>query len=76
VLAALALSYGPSIEDRKPVFAIPADYVLAPVFSADGLLIAVSIEPKSNTHAQDLQRRIPLSQSAFESILANVPQSP
>jgi hypothetical protein len=72
VLAALTLSYGPSIEDRKSVFAIAADYVLAPVFSADGLFIALAIEPKSNAHAQDLQRRIPLSHSAFESILANI----
>jgi len=72
VLAALTLSYGPSVDNRKPVFAIAPDYVLAPVFSADDLLIEISIEPKFNGNGQDQQRSIQLSRSDFELILANI----
>lgn len=72
VLAALTLSYGPSVDNRKPLFVIAPDYVLAPVFSADDLLIEISIEPKSNSTGQDQQRSIQLSQSDFELILANI----
>ncbi len=69
VIAALTLSYGPSVDNRKPLFAITPDYVLAPVFSADDLLIEISIEPKSNSNGQ---RSIELSRSDFELILANI----
>jgi hypothetical protein len=72
VLAALTRSYGPSVDNRKPFFVIAPDYVLAPVFSADGSLIEISIEPKSNGNAQDHQRSIQLSRSEFELILANI----
>ena len=72
VLAAFTLSYGPSVDKRKPLFAIAPDYVLAPTFSADGLLIEISIGPKSNSPAQGLQRAIQLSRSEFELILANI----
>jgi hypothetical protein len=72
VLAAITLSYGPSADNRKPLFTIAPDYVLTPTFSADGLLIEISIEPKSNRDAQDPQRPIQLSRSEFELILANI----
>jgi hypothetical protein len=72
VLAALTLSYGPSVDDGKPLFVTAPDYFLAPVFSADGLLIEISLEPKSDSHGQDPQRPIQLSRSEFESILANI----
>jgi hypothetical protein len=72
VLAALTLSYGPSVDNRKPLFVIASDYVLAPVFSADDLLIEISIEPKSNSNRQDQQRSIQLSRSDFELIIANI----
>jgi hypothetical protein len=65
-LAALTLSYGPSVDNRRPLFVIAPDYVLAPVFSADDLLIEISIEPKSNSNGQDQQRSIQLSRSDFE----------
>jgi hypothetical protein len=72
VLAALTLTYGQPVEKGKPVFAITTDYVLSPVFSADGLLIEISIEPKSNTHGQNPQRSFQLSRSDFDSILGNI----
>jgi hypothetical protein len=72
VLAALTLSYGPSVDNRKPLFTIAPDYLLTPIFSADGLLIEISIEPKSNSNGQDQQRSIQLSRSEFELILANI----
>src|ERR1700722_9165039 len=72
VLAALTLSYGPSVDNRKPLFTIAPDYLLIPTFSADGLLIEISIQPKSNSNGQDQQRSIQRSRSEFESILANI----
>ena len=45
---------------------------MTPTFSADGLLIEISIEPKSNSNGQDRQRSIQLSRPEFELILANV----
>jgi hypothetical protein len=56
----------------KPVFAITTDYVLSLVFSADGLLIEISIAPRSNSHGQNPQRSFQLSRSEFDSILANI----
>ena len=41
---ALTLSYGASVDSRRPLFTIAPDYVLTPTFSADGLFIGVSIE--------------------------------
>jgi hypothetical protein len=72
VLAALTLSYGASVDSRKALFTIAPNYVLTPTFSADGLLIEISIEPKSNSNGHDLQRSIQLSRPEFELILANV----
>ena len=72
VLAALTLSYGASVDSRRLLFTIAPDYVLTPTFSADGLLIEISIEPKSNSNGQDRQRSIQLSRPEFELILANV----
>jgi hypothetical protein len=72
VLAALTLSYGPPVDNRKPLFVIAPDYALAPFFSADGSLIEISIEPKSYSNRQDPQRSIQLSRSEFELILANI----
>ena len=72
VLAALTLSYGPSVDNRKPLFTIAPDYLLIPTFSADGLLIEISIQPKSNSNGQDQQRSIQRSRYEFESILANI----
>jgi hypothetical protein len=45
---------------------------LIPTFSAEGLLIEISIQPKSNSNGQDQQRSIQLSRSEFELILANI----
>jgi hypothetical protein len=72
VLAALTFSYGASVDSRKPLFKIAPDYVLVPTFSADGLLIEISMEPKSNSNGQDPQRSIQLSRPEFELILANI----
>ena len=72
VLAAFTLAYGQPVEKGKPVFSITTDYVLSPVFSADGLLIEIAIEPKSNNHGQDPQHPWQLSRSEFDSILAKV----
>jgi hypothetical protein len=72
VITALSLSYGRSIDDSKPLFALTAEYVLAPIFSAGGLLIEFSIEPNSSAHSRDPQHSVQLSQPEFESILANV----
>ena len=72
VIAALTLSYGASVDSGKPLFTIAPDYVLTPTFSADGLLIEISIEPKSNSNGQAQQRSIQLSRSEFELILANI----
>jgi hypothetical protein len=58
--------------NQKPVFAITTDYVLAPVFSDDDLLIEISIQPKSDTHGQDAQRPAHLSQSGFRSVLVQI----
>jgi hypothetical protein len=71
-LARLALSYGPSVDNGKPLFVIAPDYVLVPVFSAGGLLIEISIEPKSNSKRQGQQHPVQLSRSEFELILANL----
>lgn len=70
VLAAFTRVYGQSVDEKKPAFAITTDYVLAPVFSADDLLIEISIEPKSDTKGQDPQHPAHLSQSGFQSLLA------
>ena len=72
VLVALALSYGPSVDNRKPLYVIALDYVLAPFFSADGLLIEISIEPKPKGNGQDQQRSFQLSRAEFDLILANI----
>jgi len=72
VLAALTLSYRQAAEKGKLVFELKADYFLSPVFSADGLLIEISIEPKSKNHERDPHRPVQLSKSEFESILTNI----
>ena len=68
VLNALSLSYGQAF-DRDSSFALKADYILRPDFSADGLLIEVSIQPK---HGRDPYSSTHLSKAEFESILANI----
>jgi len=72
VLAALTLSYGPPVDKRKPFFVIAPDYVLTPVFSSTGLLIRISIEPKSNSPGRDPGHPVQLSKSEFEIVLANL----
>lgn len=67
VLHALTLSYGPSLDEQHPRFAIKTNYVLVPSFSGDGLLIEISIEPKSSGHSSHVSQ---LSRSELDSLLA------
>ncbi len=72
VLAALSLSYGAPSPSKKLFFAVTPNYVLTPNFSSDGLLIEISLEPKSNTPEPHPQRDAWLTHAEFESILANI----
>jgi TonB family protein len=72
VLAALTGSYGHPIKKRSVSFAVTEDYVLTPVFSGDGLLIEIAIEPRAKIYGQRDNRSVDLSDSEFQSILANI----
>jgi hypothetical protein len=67
VIHALTLSYGQSVDKERLRFAIEPDYVLVPIFSDDGLLTEILIEPRS---ARDPSRVVQLSKSEFDSMLA------
>jgi hypothetical protein len=69
VLQALALSYGQSLDEKSPQFLLKPDHVLTPTFSDDGLLTAISIEPRSR---RDLTHVSKLTRSEFDSVLATL----
>jgi Gram-negative bacterial TonB protein C-terminal len=71
VLAALTGSYGHPIEGSSS-FAVTEDYILKPVFSGQGLLIEIAIEPRAKIYGQRDNRSVDLSDSEFQSILANI----
>jgi len=68
-LHALSLSYGASIDDKHPRFRIKPNHLLVPTFSADGVLIKVSIEPKITN---DPTRVFGLPRPEFDAVLATL----
>lgn len=68
VLHALGLSYR-HLAGKQPVFELNSDHFLTPIFSTDGILLEISIEPKS---PPGIGNAVPISRSKFDLIMANL----
>jgi hypothetical protein len=68
VVAALEVLYGPSLGGSTPRFRVSSDHILTLAFSADGVLIRISVEPSARTRARDPQ----LPAAEFERMLSKL----
>src|SRR4051812_31077082 len=66
VVTALEVLYGPSLNTGTPRFRVSGDYILSPAFSADGVLITISVEPSASSHLS----APPLSAAEFDRMLS------
>jgi hypothetical protein len=62
VIAELTSFYGKPPDEKIPIFLIAQDFLLTPIFSADGLLIQFAIEPKDKRNPYHGQGNDPLQQ--------------
>lgn len=72
VLTSLTSLYGQPVGKYQHHFVVTSDYFLIPTFSEDGLLVAISIEPKPDAYGPDHRRRVQLPKADFDQILANI----
>jgi hypothetical protein len=68
IVAALEVLYGPSLDRSTPRFRVSSDYILTPAFSADGVLIRISVEPSASPRVRDPQ----LSAAEFQRMLSKL----
>src|SRR3954452_19683531 len=68
VVTALEVLYGRSLNRGTPQFHVSRDYILSPAFSADGVLITISVETSATSHLS----APPLSAAEFARMLSKL----